>query len=326
MKTLLLLLFFWPLILQAQSHENWLTPFATVEFEKDRVVYRYMGNEPVCALEPQFLLPELIIPVPESNPTNMGCKEIMEEMDLFHQYLLNPNHPANDKTDHLRYLKAFALQTVLALGRYELPSESLFEKVHQLTINPDQEISTLARLVTRLYQRVEETLKEKGANINYIHESASSGLFPVMFSSERIVNPGVLSDKVPSDSVVWPKYYGKANMDSYPDNILEIYDGGFMICGNYNTYSGGEFKQWSWLIKTDVNGEVLWDKVIEGGDENMRSIAMELTEDGGILLCGFVWSQIGASDPYVMKLNTCGEKEWCTIFASSTQSNPYRIL
>ncbi|HPE58426.1 MAG TPA: T9SS type A sorting domain-containing protein [Bacteroidales bacterium] len=124
-------------------------------------------------------------------------------------------------------------------------------------------------------------------------------------------------------SQVWPKYYNQVNSDAFVDDIVEVYDQGYLICGNYNTYSGGEFKQWSWLIKTDVNGEVLWDKVIEGGDENMRSIAMELTEDGGILLCGFVWSEIGASDPYVMKLNTCGEKEWCNIFASSTQSNPW---
>jgi hypothetical protein len=102
MRIVIILLVLWPAFSQAQPHANWLTPFATLEFEKDRVVYRYLGNNPVCALEPQFLIPELIRSLPESNPTQITCKEIMEEMDLFHQYLLDPSHPANVQTDQLR--------------------------------------------------------------------------------------------------------------------------------------------------------------------------------------------------------------------------------
>ena len=122
---------------------------------------------------------------------------------------------------------------------------------------------------------------------------------------------------------VWPKYYNKTNYDTYSDDVLEAYDESYFICGNFNTYNGSEAQQWTWLIKTDVNGEVLWDKVIEGGDEYMRTSAIEITMDGGILLCGHIWTEIGNFDPYAMKLNACGEKEWCTIFASSTQINPW---
>ena len=64
-------------------------------------------------------------------------------------------------------------------------------------------------------------------------------------------------------------------------------------------------------------------KIIEGGDEFGRTLALEVMMDGGLLLCGLVWSEIGANDPFVMKLNSCGEKEWCTIFASSNQTNPW---
>lgn len=122
---------------------------------------------------------------------------------------------------------------------------------------------------------------------------------------------------------VWPKFYSKVNSASYADDIIEMYDNGYLICGNFNTYNGGDFKQWSWLIKTDVNGDILWDKIIEGGDEFIRTTAVESTMDRGVLLCGLIWSEIGATDPYVLKLNACGEKEWCTIFASSPQTNPW---
>jgi hypothetical protein len=121
---------------------------------------------------------------------------------------------------------------------------------------------------------------------------------------------------------VWPKYYIKENTSSFSDGIIETYDGGFMISGNYYTYDGTDFKQWSWLIKTDINGNILWDKVIEGGDEYVRTNITQ-TIEGGILTCGAIWSATGQWEPYVMKLNSCGEKEWCKVFTGSVNENPW---
>jgi hypothetical protein len=119
----------------------------------------------------------------------------------------------------------------------------------------------------------------------------------------------------------WPKYYSKNNSYAYSDDVIEMYDKGYLICGNFYTYSGNIFKQWSWFIKTDVNGIILWDKIIEGGDEILRTNAISQTTDGGILTCGSIFS--GAYYPYVMKLNSCGEKEWCKIFGGSPNNNPW---
>ncbi len=122
---------------------------------------------------------------------------------------------------------------------------------------------------------------------------------------------------------VWPKYYSQNNSYDYSEDIIETYDNGYLLSGNYSTYNGMEYKTWSWLIKTDINGNILWDKIIEGGDQIMETNAIEQTQDGGIFVCGWIWTEIGKYDPYVMKINTCGEKEWCTIFASSTMTNPW---
>ncbi len=126
-----------------------------------------------------------------------------------------------------------------------------------------------------------------------------------------------------SFSQQWPKYYSQNNSYDYSEDIIEMYDNGYLMSGNYSSYDGTEYKTWSWLIKTDINGNILWDKIIEGGDQIMETNAAEQTMDGGILTCGWVWSEIGNYDPFVMKLDVCGEKEWCTIFASSTQTNPW---
>ena len=59
-----------------------------------------------------------------------------------------------------------------------------------------------------------------------------------------------------SFSQVWPKYYGEPNRYDYSRDIIETYDKGYLICGGYFNDESG----WSWLIKTNVNGEILWEK------------------------------------------------------------------
>jgi len=125
-----------------------------------------------------------------------------------------------------------------------------------------------------------------------------------------------------SFSQTWPKYYGEPNQEDYSNDIAETYDMGYLIAGNFSTNGGSGYKKWSWLIKTDINGDILWEKIIEGGDEFTSTSSIENTEDGGVLMAGYI-SEFGISKPFVMKLNECGEKEWCTVFASSTQTNPW---
>jgi len=119
---------------------------------------------------------------------------------------------------------------------------------------------------------------------------------------------------------LWPKYYSKeANSNDASEDIIESYDNGFMMAGNFEINN----QQWSWLIKTDINGNILWEKVIEGGDYWAGTIAIEPTMDGGLLSCGYIYSDVSKYEPYVMKLNSCGEKEWCNVFTGSVKDNPW---
>ena len=60
---------------------------------------------------------------------------------------------------------------------------------------------------------------------------------------------------------VWPKYYGQTGRKDYVNEVLQTYDGGYLIMGVF--YSDPEQKK-TWLIKTDVNGNILWEKIITG--------------------------------------------------------------
>ncbi|NOX46924.1 MAG: T9SS type A sorting domain-containing protein [Chlorobi bacterium] len=119
----------------------------------------------------------------------------------------------------------------------------------------------------------------------------------------------------------WPKYYGEPNKYDFSKDIVESYDKGYLMCGNIQVYSN-EAEQWGWIIKTDINGEVIWDKVLENQIHLTYIRAIEKTMDGGLLVCGLVYPSIYYADPFVMKLNACGEKEWCKQFSGAYDSSP----
>jgi hypothetical protein len=124
-------------------------------------------------------------------------------------------------------------------------------------------------------------------------------------------------------SQTWPKYYGQNNKENYSEDVEESYDKGYLICGNiYNT--SGVVTQFSWIIKTDINGDTLWSKIIKNEQQFLRTFALEQTMDGGFLISGLViLPGKSFSNPYVMKVNACGEKEWCKVFDGTLIEFPY---
>lgn len=109
----------------------------------------------------------------------------------------------------------------------------------------------------------------------------------------------------------WVKNY-LTNKDPFITDIVESYDKGFLLLGQY----GPNYPSFNWLIKTDINGEVIWNITI--GSSNSPTVLAELalTNQGECYLTGstYFYGQNNA-DPFVMKLNTCGEKEWCRVFS-----------
>jgi hypothetical protein len=99
------------------------------------------------------------------------------------------------------------------------------------------------------------------------------------------------------------------NEDVYLIGILESYDHGLLLSGKY----GANYSKYNWLIKTDINGEVLWEKTI--GDGNNPIAFLDITQDmqGNEYLCGGTSTYDPDNDPIVIKIDQCGNKEWCRI-------------
>ena len=119
------------------------------------------------------------------------------------------------------------------------------------------------------------------------------------------------------------RVYGD-DISCYPYKVIETYDNGYIFGGIINDVSQTSPK-YGWVFKTDINGEILWEKKI-GSDEYICGVHdLIQSNDNGYILIGSTKKLGDTYDPFVLKLNSCGEKEWCRIFhiPGNTTSGSY---
>jgi len=105
----------------------------------------------------------------------------------------------------------------------------------------------------------------------------------------------------------YPRIYG-GNFHAFVDDVHETYDKGFIIAGYANVPLN--FSRFIWIIKTDINGNVIWDKKIGDWIHEFWLSGSEVTIDNGLIFSGNT-TKYGAGDPIFVKLDTCGNIEWC---------------
>jgi hypothetical protein len=122
----------------------------------------------------------------------------------------------------------------------------------------------------------------------------------------RIISYFILLVVLQSNIVAqnWIKYYGQGQ-NAVCRSIANDYDKGMVIGGMINNYT------FSWIIKTDINGNTLWDKRFGSGEYSCGLENVEKTSDGGYIICGTWQKEDPEFDVFILKLNTCGEIEWC---------------
>ncbi len=126
-----------------------------------------------------------------------------------------------------------------------------------------------------------------------------------------------LTISIPVFAQTWPKVYINPYGNTSSRCAFETYDEGFIVLGNY-TINGGILIA-GWLFKTDVNGSLLWERTIGNLSEYYSKInMMQVTIDSGLVIAlstkyADLYPYGIYSDATFMKLNTCGELDWCKI-------------
>jgi hypothetical protein len=108
-------------------------------------------------------------------------------------------------------------------------------------------------------------------------------------------------------NLIWNRTYGGPGTD-WMWSIVETYDGGYTMVGRTNSFGAGEND--FWLMKTNSEGSLEWNKTIGyEGDERARFLVN--TPDGGFLLLGWTSSfGMGEVDYWVVKTDSFGNPQW----------------
>jgi len=114
---------------------------------------------------------------------------------------------------------------------------------------------------------------------------------------------------------LWNKTFGGPNRDDFT-YVEQTNDGGYITAGY--TYLSGDFLSSGWFVKTDSNGNEIWNKTI-GGDDNNVAEFVQQTSDGGYVLTGYSGTYDASNiDYWVVKIDSQGNNLWDTTFTGTT--------
>jgi hypothetical protein len=86
----------------------------------------------------------------------------------------------------------------------------------------------------------------------------------------------------PGPAMQWYKTFGEGT-DTYGNSVQQTTDGGYIICGSTGSVRSSGVDVW--LIKTDAEGNIIWDKTF-GSHGTDDGSSVQQTTDGGYILCG----------------------------------------
>ena len=111
---------------------------------------------------------------------------------------------------------------------------------------------------------------------------------------------------------VWLRTFSSNEYDQFIYQIREDYDNGILMCANKGFPNNLNI---GWIIKTDINGNVLWEKELGYGNRKWAIGGIDISQDGSVILAG-VCDTLDMEwwDPFIIKLSVCGEVEWCHVF------------
>ena len=183
-------------------------------------------------------------------------------------------------------------------------------KDNTLQPNPTQPLNVPPYNVLKSWIR---TFGGTGIDLAYMAQPTSDGGYIVAGENYSHRGGDVWLFKTDSSGTkLWDKIFGGPN-DDWAKSVQPTTEGGFIIAGMTDPYSVGSYRD-ALLIKTDSNGNELWEKTFGGqSDESARSV--QQTSDGGYIIAGETTSYgAGLRDAWLIKTDSYGDKLWDRTF------------
>lgn len=120
---------------------------------------------------------------------------------------------------------------------------------------------------------------------------------------------------------IWTKAFGFSNVD-WANSIQQTHDLGYIVSGYSWNVTANNYE--IYLIKLNNNGDSVWTKhigdVLENYSENLQ-----LTQDGGFILCGTTWTNNNNYDAFLVRTDSLGDTLWTKKFGGNNEEKGYFV-
>jgi len=101
---------------------------------------------------------------------------------------------------------------------------------------------------------------------------------------------------------------------SFAGEIIQASDGGYVVAGGTNGSSSRDWYDW-WLVKTDSNANVEWQKSFGGSGQDFTYSVIQ-TNDAGYAIAGTMNGKATA-----VKIDSAGNMQWSKTYSNSTHAS-----
>jgi len=109
----------------------------------------------------------------------------------------------------------------------------------------------------------------------------------------------------------WNRVFGGSGCDE-GYSVIETSDNSFLLAGVTTSYGNGDYD--GWLIKTDSDGNEIWNKTF-GGISQDQFLSIDKTSDNGFIVAGSTKSYgAGDNDVWLIKTDSDGNEIWNRTF------------
>jgi len=113
---------------------------------------------------------------------------------------------------------------------------------------------------------------------------------------------------------LWDEIYGGAG-DDREFRMVQTADGGYALAGKTNSFGAGGYD--AYLIKTDSNGDMQWNRTYGGTNDDYSHFVVQTSDDGYALAGATLSFGAGGWDFWLVKTDSKGNQQWNKSYGGS---------
>jgi hypothetical protein len=142
----------------------------------------------------------------------------------------------------------------------------------------------------------------------YTKSYGAGGSDMLLVKTEPRVMQGLPNNPI-INAVLWEKTYG-GTLDDCAKSIVLCGDGGYLLAGFTKSFGSGDLDMF--LVKTDSNGNLLWNMTYGGAKDDAANSLISIS-DGGYVLAGYTNSDVENQSTWIVKVDSLGNMQWNTV-------------